>query len=194
MKIIFATFNLGKLKEIKRILPEFKIVSLADLKIDQDIIEDGETFAANALVKARLVASKTGGWVLADDSGLCIKALNNAPGIRSARWAASDEDKINLVLAKMKNIPDKKRQAYMEAAIALVAPDKREWIFSGRVDGVITKEPRGINRPQLPYDLIFQPSGAIRTFAEMSNDEKNKISHRGQALQKLKEFLRKERL
>lgn len=189
MKLIFATHNLGKLKEIREILPDFEILGLDDVGIKEDIIEDGETFAENALIKAKYVAQKMSEWAAADDSGICIEALDGAPGIYSARWAETDEDKIRLTLEKMKNISDDKRQAYMEACIALVAPDGREFVFNGRVDGAIANEPRGTNRPNLPYDLIFIPGGETRTFAEMSYEKKNAMSHRGLALSKLKEFL-----
>jgi XTP/dITP diphosphohydrolase len=189
MKLIFATHNPGKLKEIKEILLDWEILSLDDVGISEDIIEDGNTFAENALIKARFVVQKIGAWAFADDSGVCIKALNGAPGILSARWAEGDEGKIKLILEKLKDVPVGEREAYMEAAVALVAPDGKEWIFNGRIDGNIVTEPRGINRPHLPYDLIFEPLGETRTLAEMSHAEKNKISHRGMALRRLKEFL-----
>lgn len=191
MKLIFATYNLGKLKEIKEILPDFEILGLDDVGIKEDIIENGKTFAENALIKARCVSKKTGEWTSADDSGICIDALGGAPGIYSARFAETDEDKIKLTLEKMKDIQEEKRQAYIEASIALVSPEGKEFVFNGRVNGTIAEEPRGINRLHLPYDLIFIPDGETRTFAEMSSDEKNKMSHRGLALEKLKLFLKK---
>ena len=189
MKLIFATHNQGKLKEIKEILSGWEILSLDDVGISEDIVEDGNTFTENALIKARFVARKIGALACADDSGICIKALSGAPGILSARWAEGDAQKIKLTLEKLKNTPVNEREAYMEAAIALIAPDGREWVFSRKIDGNIVLEPRGVNRPHLPYDLVFEPLGETRTLAEMSQEEKNKISHRGTALRKLKEFL-----
>jgi XTP/dITP diphosphohydrolase len=194
MKIVFATHNPGKVTEMKALLPGFDVISAEDAGVFEDVIEDGKSFSENALKKARFVAKQTKQWSVADDSGICIAALDGAPGIMSARWAgedSSDMDKVNLTLKKMKNIPEGKRDAWIEARIALVSPDGQEWIFSGRIDGQVASAPRGQNRPKLPYDLIFVPDGETRTLAEITNEEKNAISHRGQAFKKLKDFLEK---
>jgi XTP/dITP diphosphohydrolase len=189
MKIIFATHNQGKLKEMRELLPGFEVMGAEEAGVFEDVIEDGQTFAENALKKAQFVVKKTGQWAVADDSGICIEALGGAPGIMSARWAESDEDKINLTLEKLKDVPEKERGAWIEAALALVSPDGRVWIFDGRVDGQIAFEPRGENRKKLPYDKIFIPAGHDKTFAEMTAAEKHILSHRGRAFRKLKEFL-----
>lgn len=181
---------------MKAILEELKvdISSAKEVGVTLDIVEDGATFEENALKKARFVAEKSKEWAIADDSGICIKALGNAPGVFSARWAgegASDEEIIRHTLGKIKDIPEEKREAWFETAVALATPDGKHWIFKGRVEGRITKAPRGKARPKLAYDLIFIPEGHGRTFAEMSDKEKNTLSHRGLALRQLKEFLEK---
>ena len=174
---------------MKELLPGFDVTSADEAWVFEDVVEDGQTFAENALKKAQFVARETGQWAVADDSGICIAALDGAPGIMSARWAESDDDKINLTLEKLKDIPEKERHARIEAALALVSPDGREWVFDGRVDGQIALEPRGENRKKLPYDRIFIPKGHDKTFAEMTAQEKHILSHRGKAFRKLKEFL-----
>lgn len=196
MRLIFATSNLGKFKEMKAILGELKVdvSSAKEIGVILDIVEDGATFEENALKKARFISEKSKEWAIADDSGICIKALGNAPGVFSARWAgegASDEEIIRYTLGKVKDIPEEKREAWFETAVALSTPDGKHWIFKGRVEGRITKSPRGKPRPKLAYDLIFVPEGHSRTFAEMSDKEKNALSHRGLALRQLKEFLEK---
>jgi len=210
MEIVFATRNIGKITEMKALLADLdvRVLSLDEVGIFEEIEEDGETFEENALGKAKFVAQKInrslsltviasqlfGKWAIADDSGICIKALGNAPGILTARWAgedASDEKLVEHTLRQMKGVLEGERQAYFESAIALVSPDGKEYVFQGRVDGVVAKEPRGVNRSKLPYDLIFIPEGETRTFAEMSDVEKNSMSHRGRAFEKLREFLKK---
>jgi len=196
MRLIFATNNSGKLKEMKAILEGLNIdISTAkEIGVTLDIVEDGTTFEENALKKARFVAEKSKEWAIADDSGLCIKALDNAPGVFSARWAgegASDEEIIRHTLGKIKDIPEEKREAWFETVVALVTPDGKHWIFKGRVEGRIAKTPCGKPRPKLPYDLIFIPEGRDQTFAEISDKEKNTLGPRGLALKQLKEFLEK---
>ena len=187
MKLIFATSNLGKLKEMKAILGGLSVdvSSAKEIGVTLDIVEDGATFEENALKKARFVAEKSKGWAIADDSGLCIKALGNAPGVFSARWAgegASDEELVHYTLGKIKDIPEEKRGARFETAVALATPDGKHWVFKGKIEGRITKAPRGKPRPKLAYDLIFIPEGHGRTFAEMYDKEKNTLTHRGLAL------------
>jgi XTP/dITP diphosphohydrolase len=191
MSIVLASRNNGKLKELKSLLVDQEILSAREAGINEDVIEDGFTFTENALKKARFVASKTDNWVVADDSGICIEALNGEPGIHSARWAGenkSDENLIQFTLDKMKNIPSDERQAYFICSLVLISPTKEEYIFEGRVNGNLTFAPQGINRPGLPYDLIFIPDGCSQTFAQMSDEAKNNLSHRGRALEKLKDF------
>ncbi|MDO8505627.1 MAG: RdgB/HAM1 family non-canonical purine NTP pyrophosphatase [bacterium] len=195
MKLVFATRNQGKMKEMRAMLTGIKIevVSMEESGVSEEVIEDCKTFEGNALKKARFIASRTGQWALGEDSGICIKALRGAPGVYSARWAgagASDEKIVRYTLEQMKDVPEGKRQAWFKTALALVAPDGKERIFRGRVDGALCIEPRGTMRAKLPYDTIFIPKGDTRTFAEMSDTEKNSVSHRGRAFAKFKEFLK----
>jgi len=191
MKIIFATHNKGKLIEMKRILHDFEVIGAEEAGVFEDVVEDGATFTENALKKARFVVSQTGEAAVADDSGVCIKALDGEPGIFSARWAG-DSDKAQFALDKLADVPDGQRQAWFETAAALVFPDGREFVFDGKMHGDITMEKRGESLPNLPYDSIFIPEGHTLTCAEMGNEEKNNLSHRGQAFRELREFLVKE--
>jgi XTP/dITP diphosphohydrolase len=195
MRLIFATHNLGKVKEIKDILSglNIEILSAEDVGVFEDAVEDGQTFEENAFKKAKFVVEKTDEWAVADDSGICIRALNGAPGINSARWAGDREtvDPAEYTLSKMLDVPEKKRDAWFKSAAVLYAPDGRYWIFRGIVEGTVSKERRGIPRPRLPYDTIFMPTGHNRTFAEMSDAEKNSLSHRGLAFRQLREFVEK---
>jgi len=194
MRIIFATHNQGKVKEMQNILSglDVEIASAEEARIFEDVEEDGRTFEENALKKARFIMEKTGEWAVADDSGLCIAALDGAPGIFTSRWAgesASGDELVNFTLEKMKNISAENRSAYFESAIALVSPEGKQWTFTGTVDGKIAAISKGESHPKLPYDVIFVPKGYEKTFAEMIQEEKNKISHRGLAFLKLKEFI-----
>ena len=195
MKLIFATHNIGKLKEMRSILSglDIEVLSAEEAGINDEVAEDGKTLEDNALKKARFVAEKSGFWSIADDTGLFIEALEGQPGVYSARWAgenSSDKQKVDKVLGEMKNVPPGKRQAYFESVVALVSPKGEEKVFSGKINGMISQSPRGQSRPKLPYDDIFIPEGYNRTFAEMSDEEKNNLSYRGQAFKKLKEFLK----
>ncbi len=195
MKLIFATHNSGKVKEMRQLLAdcEVEVASADEAGISEDVIEDGTTFAENALKKARFVAQKSGQWAVADDSGVCIWAIGCMPGIHTARWAgegASDEQIVAYALEQLKNVPEGKRNAWFESAVALVAPDGSEQIFEGKVEGRIASEPLGTPRRKLPYDVLFIPDGYEQTFAEMPDDLKNHLSHRGRAFAKLKEFLK----
>ncbi|MFH1509349.1 MAG: RdgB/HAM1 family non-canonical purine NTP pyrophosphatase [bacterium] len=194
MKLIFATHNEGKIKEMKQILSglDIKIISASKAGIKDEIVEDGETFIANATKKAKFVASKTGELSVADDSGICIKALNEEPGVRTARWAGKNAkgiDLVNYTLKKMKSIPEGKRQAYFESVAVLAEPNGEKKVFSGQIQGEVTISPQGKLNEKLPYDVIFQPEGFTQTFAEMSEDEKNSLSHRGLAFKQMKEYL-----
>jgi len=191
MKIIFATHNEGKLIEMKNILSDFEVIGAKEAGVFEDVVEDGLTFAENALKKARFMVSKTGEAAIADDSGCCIEALDGAPGIYSARWA-NGADISDYTLEQIKDVSVGKRQAWFETAAALVFPDGREFVFDGQMHGEMTTEKRGIPLPKLPYDNIFIPNGYDKTCAEMGNDEKNKISHRGKAFLDLRAFLLKE--
>lgn len=192
MRLIFATHNPGKLAEMKSILAglPYEIQSAREAGVTDDVVEDGLTFADNALKKAFEVCEATDVLSLADDSGICIDALNGAPGVFTARWAgegASDAQLVQHTLEQMQGVPN--RAAAFVCVAALVAPDGRTWTFEGRVDGTLTTESCGTARAKLPYDAIFIPEGETRTFAEMPEEEKHAMSHRGRAMRKVREFL-----
>lgn len=194
MQLIFATHNPGKVIEMKQILLglPFEVMSADDAGVHEDVVEDGMTFEENALKKARFVSQQTGQWSVADDSGLSIDALDGAPGVFSARWAgegATGEQIVAYTLKELEGVPEHRRSAWFESAAALVAPDGQEWVFTGKVEGTIPLEPRGAARPKLPYDVIFIPEGHTKTFAEMTDEEKNSLSHRGEAFRQLKALL-----
>lgn len=198
MKIIFATHNPGKVKEIRAILSDLglEVIGAEEAGVDQEPVENGATFSENALLKARFVLerAKQKAWVMADDSGLCIHALNGAPGVFSSRWAGEDAGSEALVphtLEELKEVSAEKRTAWFETSVALISAEGQEWIFNGKVDGTIAFTPRGEPRPGLPYDVIFVPRNFSRTFAEMTDEEKNSLSHRGEAFRKLKYFIKK---
>lgn len=197
MKIIFATHNPGKIKEMREIMRGLgiEIESAREAGVTEEIVEDGKTFEENALKKAKFVAEKTGEWAMADDSGICIDALGGEPGVCSARYAgdgASGEELVKYVLEKISGVPEESRTATFVTVVALIAPTGDHWFFEGKISGRLSTLPRGAGRAHLPYDTIFFPKGESRTFAEMTDVEKNKVSHRGQAFRKLKIFLKKD--
>jgi XTP/dITP diphosphohydrolase len=188
MELLFATNNQHKLDEISHLLGDsFRLISLKDLKISDDIPEDFPTLEENAMFKARFINNLTGKNVFADDTGLEIEALNGRPGVHSARFAGSGRnfdaniDKVLLLLDRMEN-----RTAMFRTIIALILEDK-EYVFEGKVKGRIITERRG--KKGFGYDPIFIPDGKDKTFAEMDLNEKNRISHRAEAFRKLKMFL-----
>jgi len=192
-KILIATKNQGKVAEIKDLVKDIPItfLSLSDFPNIPDVIEDGVTFEENALKKARTIAAKTGLPSLADDSGLCIDALGGQPGVFSSRYAGeqtSDLEKCKHILEEMSEIPDNSRSARFVCVLAFVFPHGEEHIFEGVCEGRITRELRG--SLGFGYDPIFYYEEAQMTFAEMSSESKNKVSHRGQALRKFAEYLR----
>lgn len=188
MKIVFATNNNHKLTEIADILGgSFRLLSLKDIDFSEEIPEDYPTLEENAMFKARFINKITGMNVFADDTGLEIKALNGRPGVHSARFAGVSknfEDNIDKVLLLMTGLQD--REARFRTIIALII-DNREFLFEGEVTGRILHERRG--KGGFGYDPIFVPDGKTMTFAEMSLSEKNLISHRAVAFEKLKGFL-----
>lgn len=190
MKLIIASNNKHKIKEIKEILSgKFsEILSLSEAGIDHETVEDGETFLENSLKKAREICEISGSAALADDSGLCVNALGGAPGVYSARYSGegANAEKNNALL--IKNLEGTtNRDAYFQCLISLVFPDGRELIAEGRVEGEIIDEYRGSHG--FGYDPIFLVKGENRTLAEMTDEEKNAISHRGAALKNLLEKL-----
>ncbi len=190
MKVIAATGNKGKLREMEEILSPLgiEIVSRSDAGIELEVEETGSTFEENALIKARAAALVTDCCVLADDSGLCVDALDGAPGVHSARYAgegASDERKIKKLLSQLDGVED--RSARFVTAIAFIFPDGREIKASGEVKGYITKEPSGSGG--FGYDPVFFSEELGKTFAECDDAEKNSVSHRARALKNLYNIL-----
>jgi XTP/dITP diphosphohydrolase len=187
MKIILATQNAGKIAEISAILGELgiEIVSPEDLKgVLPDVMEDGDTFEANAQKKALAVAKWAGMPALADDSGLVVPALGGDPGVHSSRYAGEDgnsEANMTLLLERMEEIPEVERLAYFVCILVLAAPDGRTWQAGGRVDGLITYE--RVGEGGFGYDPIFFYIPADKTFAQMGPEEKNRFSHRHRALE-----------
>jgi XTP/dITP diphosphohydrolase len=188
MQIVFATNNENKLKEIRNILGiSFSLLSLSDLNIKDDIPENEPDLEGNALHKARYVHKLVNMNVFADDTGLEVESLGGLPGVHSARFAGEDKNSdanIEKLLTMMSNSSD--RKARFRTVIALIL-DGREYIFEGIVNGKIIKERRG--KEGFGYDPVFIPENHELTFAEMPLNEKNKISHRAMAFQKLIEFL-----
>ena len=188
MQLVFATNNENKLREIRNILGKsFILLSLTDLNINEDIPENEPTLEGNAMHKARSVHRLLNMNIFADDTGLEIDALGGLPGVNSARFAGENKDSnanIEKVLSLMG--PTKKRSARFRTVIALIM-DGKEYLFEGRAEGIIISEKRG--NSGFGYDPVFIPEGKKQTFAEMSLDEKNTISHRARAFEKLKEFL-----
>lgn len=184
-RLVVATHNKGKLAEFAELLaPHFKtIVSAGDLHLPEPE-ETGASFAENALLKARMAATASNSLALADDSGLCVTALGGAPGIYSARWFGPTKNPLIGMQRVHNELGDTKdRSAYFICVLALVAPDGHTETIEGRIDGHITWPPRGDKGHG--YDPIFVPQGHDRTFAEMDDEEKNAISHRGIAVRKL---------
>ena len=191
-KIIFATGNAGKLREIKAILADldYEVLSMKEAGIDVEIIEDGKTFEENAFIKARAVSKASGCLALADDSGLEVDALDGEPGIYSARYMGEDTsyDIKNMnIIERLEGVPDEKRTARFVCAMAAVFPDGTEKSFVRTMEGRIGYKIAGENG--FGYDPIFFLPEYGKTSAEISPEEKNAISHRGKALRALAEYL-----
>ena len=188
MKILLASHNKNKIAELEALLKtvcaDAEVVSLSDIGFTGEIVEDGETFTENALIKAR-TGARLGYITVADDSGLMVDALGGAPGVYSARYAGEDgnTEKNNAkLLAAMRNVPKEKRTAHFVSVVACVFPDGREDIVvRGECPGEILTSPRG--KTGFGYDPLFYYAPFHKTFAEMRADEKNSISHRGVAMQ-----------
>lgn len=191
--IVVASGNKGKLREIAEIFTGFAILSMQEAGFAGDIDETGATFAENALIKARTVCKALGRPALADDSGLCVDALDGAPGVYSARFAGvHGDDAANnaLLLQKLAGVPEEKRGAYFESCVALVFPDGREWTANGRTYGKIMTAPQGTEG--FGYDPLFYSSELEKGFGVASPAEKNAVSHRGKALRALARMLQGE--
>ena len=188
MKLIFATNNKHKIREITDLLDDrFEVIGLADTGITEDIPEDADNLADNALFKARYVHDRTGMNVFADDTGLEVDALDGAPGVYSARYAGtskSPDDNIIKLLKALEGVEG--RKARFRTVIALIY-DNSEYLFEGKVEGGIIQKRRGTDG--FGYDPVFVAEGYDLTFAEIPLSEKNKISHRSRAMKKLLAFL-----
>ncbi|WP_101254652.1 RdgB/HAM1 family non-canonical purine NTP pyrophosphatase [Streptomyces barkulensis] len=194
-RLILATRNAHKVRELEAILSaaglDLTLVGADAYPEVPDVRETGLTFAENALLKARTLARATAVPAVADDSGLCVDVLGGAPGIFSARWAGrhgDDRANLDLLLAQLSDIDDPHRTAHFACAAALALPDGTERVVEGRLAGTLRREPAGTGG--FGYDPILQPEGETRTCAELSPDEKNAISHRGQAFRALAPVVR----
>lgn len=189
MKLVFASHNQNKVKEIASLLPyEIELLSLTDIGFHDEIPETELTLEGNSRLKAKTIYSKTGMYCFADDTGLEVYALNNRPGVFSARYAGdqkNDNDNIQKLLGELESVPN--RNARFRTVITLIINDK-EFQFEGIVEGVIVSDIRG--NSGFGYDPIFIPENENRTFAEMDLSEKNAYSHRARAFQKMIEFLK----
>ena len=192
-KIVAATGNQGKLKEFREILNDFEIISIKDLNLSADAEENGETFKENAYIKAMEIAKQTNLPVLSDDSGLCVDFLGGAPGVHTARYAgnnATDEENITKLLNALDGALESERTARFVSVICVLLPNGHAVYGEGVCEGKITNAPSGKNG--FGYDPVFYTEKFGKTFAELSSDEKNLISHRRSALddvnKKLKDF------
>ncbi|NQW42007.1 MAG: RdgB/HAM1 family non-canonical purine NTP pyrophosphatase [Bacteroidetes bacterium] len=188
MELIFATNNKHKLEEIKKILPShIVLLRLVDIGYTDDIEETGATFEANAAIKANTIFLKTGKPCFADDSGMAVDFLNGNPGVRSARYAgepANDKNNVKLLLKELENVSN--RNASFNTVICY-RTEKTELFFEGEIKGTVADKPRGLYG--FGYDPIFIPNGHDMTFAEMMLDQKNSMSHRKLAVEKLINYL-----
>ncbi|MDH4231326.1 MAG: XTP/dITP diphosphatase [Nitrospirota bacterium] len=193
MTIVLATTNRKKAEEMKRMFAghDFNFVTLNSFPGCPEVVEDGKTFRANAAKKARAVSKFTGLPAVADDSGLEVAALGGAPGIFSARYAgenANDSENVKKLLRDMRPVTDNKgREARFVCCIAFAVPDGKLKTFTGHIKGTIGKAPKGFNG--FGYDPVFYPEGCDKTFAEMTDQEKDGLSHRGRAMKKLYRYL-----
>lgn len=193
-KLIFATGNEGKMKEIRMILGDldYELLSMKEAGISADIVEDGKTFEENAEIKAKAISKLANCLVLADDSGLEVDYMDKQPGIYSARWMGEDTSydiKNKKIIENLEGVPEEKRTARFVCAVAAAFPDGRVITKRGTIEGIIGYEQRGENG--FGYDPIFFLPEYGMTTAELPVEEKNKISHRGRALEQIKEELKK---
>lgn len=196
MKIVLASRNRKKIRELETFLSEISsdinVLSLDDIGFHDEIVEDGRTFAENSRIKA-LVPAKLGYIGVADDSGLEVDALGGEPGVYSARYSgegATDEKNNRKLLAALENIPDEKRTARFRTVVTCVFPDGREIQVDGVCEGRILREPRG--NDGFGYDPLFYYEPLKKTFAELTSDEKNSVSHRGRAMRRFAAELREQ--
>ena len=188
-ELILASNNAHKVEEIKSILEDYSILTLKDINYTEEIVEDGTTFEENALIKARTICKYSGKIAISDDSGLSVDLLDGRPGVYSARYSKeqTDEKNIEKVLLELNG---QKSKAKFVSVIALVKPDGTELTFRGECHGEIIFEKRGTNG--FGYDPIFYVPSLDKTFAELSAEQKNSISHRKQSLEKFSQYLKEE--
>jgi len=199
IKIVFATNNAHKVSEFRSCFTqmgvEAEIITIKETGFKGEIIENADTFEGNAFIKAKTLCDYTGMIAVADDSGLVVDALNGAPGVYSARYAgenASDSDNINKLLSELKKHPDAKRNAKFVCSMCVCRPDGQTLYVNGESEGLIIDELRGDGR--FGYDPVFYYPPFDKTFAEMTSEEKNSVSHRGRAIENLlkhKDFFNK---
>ena len=192
-EIIIATNNKNKVKEMKEKLSKYDItvISQSEAGVNIDVEETGETFKENAEIKAEAIYNLLKKPVIADDSGLCIDFLDGAPGVHSHRFAgenATDKDRINIVLEKLKDVPKENRTARFRCAICFIDEKGEKHFFEDKAEGIIGFEPAGNNG--FGFDPIFHYEGDSRSFAEYSPEEKNAVSHRGKAVAQFVEFIK----
>ena len=190
MDIVVATNNQGKVKEIKQLLYPHNVMSQSEIGINIDVEETGDTLIDNAFLKARALKNLTSCAIIADDSGLMVDYLNGEPGVYSARYAGENTTPMQGIEKLLKNldgVPYEGRSAHFESVIALILPDGTEYSFEGRCDGYITNILKGENG--FGFDPVFYYPPLDKTFAELTDAEKNSISHRFVAIKKLLEFI-----
>ena len=190
MKLVFATHNLNKFKEVQAMMPShIELLSLSEIDCNEDIAETESTIEGNAILKANYIKENYGYDCFADDTGLEVSALNNEPGVYSARYAGSENDAQANIKKLLLNLSEKEnREARFKTAISLVFDGKKE-LFLGICEGVIIKEQRG--NDGFGYDPVFQPTAFTKTFAEMTLQQKSEIGHRGRAIRQLIDYLSK---
>lgn len=189
-ELILASNNAHKVEEIKNILEDYKILTLKDINFFDEIIEDGDTFEENALIKARTVAKYSGKASIADDSGLSVELLDGRPGVYSARYSKEQTDEKNIEKV-LQELNGNKSKAKFVSVIALVEPDGTELTFRGECYGEIIFEKKGTNG--FGYDPIFYVPELNKTFAELTQEQKNAVSHRKESLEKFSKYLKEEK-
>lgn len=186
MNIVLATQNQSKIDQITAVFKglDLRVLSLVDAGVTGEAIEDGATLEENAFKKASHAYAQVGGWVMSEDTGLFIDALGGQPGIHAARWAGeglTTEEIMHFTLEKLKDIELCNRTARFITVAIVISPDGEKSCFSGSIHGLLLHEPRTKCQPKMPYSALFMPNGENKVWAEMTTEEENEISHRGQA-------------
>ena len=193
MQIVLSTRNQSKAQQIKAMFEgsHITVVTLEEVGIKGEVFEDGTTLTQNALRKALFVhQAKPTMWTMADDTGIFINALHGEPGVNTARWSGGNTDTeqtTHWILKQLEDVTD--RTAVFKTVVAVVSPEGKQYFFAGEVYGKILETPRKEPQPNMPYSSIFIPVGADKTWAEMTTDQENKVSHRGKAFRKVRDFL-----